>query len=268
MTIAQDILPATTQGTDEKRQVALLKAVGLDRVAPEQREIALNIASRYELDLLLGHLQLIDGKPYITHRGLLHVAHRSGQFDGITLTEPRLEGGFWRCTATVWRKDMARGFEVPGRYPEGGKNRAYGPEMSMVRAECLALRRAFDVAAPVAEERWAEDAESAVTAEVPKGRTLAETARLRAESLAAAVEAEAPPPQDAPQQAPEPEAAPDASEPVEEAVVAALCDASSDPALGEVEQCSLRAGHEGQPGPRRHQSASGTVWPVAKAGRS
>jgi hypothetical protein len=261
-----DMIPATTQTTDEKRGMALLKAVGLDKVAPEQREIALALADRYELDLLLGHLQLIDGKPYVTHKGLLHVGHRSGVLDGIEDTTPVLEGGFWRCTSTVWRKDMTRGFAMPGRYPERGKNASYGPEMAMVRAECLALRRAFDVAAPVAEERWAEQAEAEVTEPV-KAKSLTELARLRA----AAVEAPLPefkpaPAQEAPQQPQEPEAPSSAADEPIEATAVALCDAKSDPKLGDVEDCSLPAGHESQPGPRRHQSAAGTVWPVAKGG--
>lgn len=244
MTAPAPALPATTQATDDKRALALLKAVGLDKVAPEQREIALAIADRYELDLLLGHLVLIDGKPYVTHRGLLHVAHRSQLFDGIELTEPRLEGGFWRCTATVWRKDMGRGFTVPGRYPEKGRNGSYAPEMSMVRAECLALRRAFDVAAPVAEERWAEDAEQSVAEQAPR-KSLSELARSRAEAVAA---------QDAPQQAPEPEAAPDAAPEAEEAVATAVCGAKS-PYEGSSDFCRLAPDHK-----RTHKGEGPETW--------
>ena len=40
--------------------VALLKAVGLDRLAPEQQKLALAIAERYDLDLLLKHLVMIE----------------------------------------------------------------------------------------------------------------------------------------------------------------------------------------------------------------
>ena len=68
--------------------MALLRAVGLDKLSPPQRELALNIAARYDLDLLLKHLVMIEGRPYITRDGLLHVAHRSGQLDGIETTEP------------------------------------------------------------------------------------------------------------------------------------------------------------------------------------
>ena len=72
-------LPLNSRTTPEaRRKLALLKAVGLDRVPPEQRELALAIAKRYDLDLMLKHLVLVDGRPYVTRDALLHIAHRSG----------------------------------------------------------------------------------------------------------------------------------------------------------------------------------------------
>jgi len=180
--VTETTLPATTQSTEEKRGIALLKAIGLDKVAPEQRELALAIADRYELDLMLKHLVLIEGRAFITRDGLLHVAHRSGFFDGIEVEAPTLVDGFWRATATVYRKDMTRGFRYPGRYPEAGKNRAYGPEMAIKVAESMALRRAFDVAAPSADEKWADDA-TASASEPVQAQSLADIARAKAEAL-------------------------------------------------------------------------------------
>jgi hypothetical protein len=140
--------------------IALLKAVGLDRAAPEQRDLAIAIAGRYELDLMLKHLVLIEGRPYLTRDALLHIAHRSGQFDGIGTTTPEVVGDEWRCTATVWRKDMTHPFVYGGRYPAKGGNQKFAPEMAIKVAESMALRRAFNVAAPVAEERWDVDVPS------------------------------------------------------------------------------------------------------------
>src|SRR5512137_1235913 len=165
-----DILPATTQTTDEKRGVALLKAVGLDKVAPEQRELALNIADRYGLDLLLKHLVLIEGRAYITRDGLIHIAHRSGVFDGIEVTPAEKSDGYWRSTCSVWRKDMTRPFTYHGRYPASGGNAKYAEEMAVKVAEVAALRRAFDVSAPTVEERWEEVEVPAA----PKASSLAE----------------------------------------------------------------------------------------------
>jgi uncharacterized protein YbaA (DUF1428 family) len=145
---------ATVPSVTDPRELALLKAVGLDRVSPEQRELAINIAKRYDLDLMLKHLVIIDGRPFITRDALIHIAHRSGQFDGIQTTRPEVVDDEWKCTATVWRKDMGHPFEYDGRYPTKGGNQKFAPEMCIKVAESMALRRAFDVAAPVVEERW------------------------------------------------------------------------------------------------------------------
>jgi hypothetical protein len=143
---------------DDKRQAALLKAVGLDKVPPEQRELAMAIADRYGLDLLLKHIVLIDGRPYITRDGLLHIAHRSGVFDGMEVSDPTIvdigPGKFWSARCSVYRKDMTRPFTYAGRYPTQGGNQKFAPEMATKVSEVMALRRAFDVSAPVLEERW------------------------------------------------------------------------------------------------------------------
>jgi len=156
MTIETAIAP-TEQETDRKRKLTLLRAIGLDRVSPEARELALAIAKRYDLDLLLHHAVIIDGRLYVTRDGLLHVAHRSGQLDGIETTPPELVDGFWRSTCSVYRKDMSHPFTYAGRYPEKGSNAKFGPEMAVKVGEVMSLRRAFDVAAPTAEERWDRD---------------------------------------------------------------------------------------------------------------
>lgn len=232
-TMVPATIPATTQTTDEKRGLALLKAVGLDRVSPEQRELALAIADRYELDLMLKHLVLIDGRAYITRDGLLHVAHRSGLFDGIEVDQPVLDGDHWRSKATVYRKDMARGFTYHGRYPKAGGNAKYAPEMAVKVAEVAALRRAFDVSAPTVEEQW-----EGVTLPAPEAvtvkPTLAELARQKAETV----------------QEPEP------TEPVEEGVVRPV-DETPEPLAaatgvcaegspyGDGSTCAKPAGHKG-----------------------
>ena len=199
---AETILPVTTQSTDEKRGIALLKALGLDKVSPEQRELALAIADRYQLDPMLRHLVMIEGKPFITRDGLLWVAHRSHQLDGIEVSEPVKVDRYWRAVCTVWRKDMTHPITYRGRYPAGPKN---DEEMAIKVAESMALRRAFNVAAPTVEERWASD-----DAEIPPPATerpsLADLARAKAEAVKAEPEAT---PDDAPTQ---PETAPAAEE--------------------------------------------------------
>lgn len=180
----------TAEPTEHGRKLALLRAIGLDKASPDQRELALNIAQRYELDLLMKHLVLIDSRPYITRDGLLHVAHRSGQLDGITTSEPVVVDEFWRATASVYRKDMSHPFTYTGRYPTKGGNAKFAPEMAVKVAEVMALRRAFDVAAPTAEERWDADvpAEPAAPAPTLAERAAAARAAIAAEPQEAATE--------------------------------------------------------------------------------
>ena len=170
---------------EEARSAALLKAIGFDRLAPEQRELALGIANRYGLDPMLKHIVLIDGRPYITRDGLLHVAHRDGQLDGIVTTDPVLgEDTYWRSTCSVYRKDMTHPFTYTGRYPSQGDkiNKKFAPEMAVKVGEVMALRRAFDVAAPVAEERWdVPDAVADVQAPAPV--SLADRVAQKAEAV-------------------------------------------------------------------------------------
>lgn len=218
--------------------------------------------------------------------GYRSIAERTGEYRGVT--EPdfgemvtdtrgahpewarvgvRREGRETQYATAYWDEFVP----APGQSGKGDQMWRKMPRNQLAKcAEALAFRKQFphvfgdvytDDEMHQADSRSAADAQAAQVAAIPAGRD-------RIAARRAQIAQPSQPFADAPQQAPEPEAAPVAAEPVEEAVVAAPCDASSDPALGEVEQCSLRAGHEGQPGPRRHQSASGTVWPVAKAGRS
>lgn len=171
-----ETLPATTQSTTEKRELALLKAIGFDKLAPEQRELALSIANRYDLDPMLKHLVIIDGKPFVTRDGLLWVAHRSNQLDGIEVTKPVLVDGYWECEASVYRKDMSRPFTFPGRFPKAGRNAAYAPEMAIKCAESMALRRAFNVAAATVDERHGDEAPVDVPSASAGAPSLAERA--------------------------------------------------------------------------------------------
>lgn len=177
-------MTALVTAPTDPRELALLKAVGLDRVSPEQRELALHIATRYDLDLMLKHLVLIDGRPYITRDGLLHIAHRSGVLDGIETTDPVLgDDGYWRVACSVYRKDMSRPFTYTGRYParsaERSHNAKYAPEMATKVGESMSLRRAFDIAAPSVDERW--DAHEVPDAPpVPVRMTLADRVAAKA----------------------------------------------------------------------------------------
>lgn len=249
---AQGALPATTQGADlSKRELALIRALGFDKLTPEVRELTLAIADRYDLDPMLRHLVMVEGKPFITRDGLLWVAHRSGVFDGIEVTLPEKVDRYWRCTASVWRKDMSRPTVYPGRYPAGAKN---DEEMAIKCAESMALRRAFNVAAPVLEERWAM--EDAPADQPSKPKSLAAVARERAAAVftdaAPAAEPAPEPPADEIDEAEAVEVPADwqpaePPQPVQDALCAALRP------YGDNSTCALKAGHQ-----KNHKSAEGT----------
>lgn len=126
----------------------VLSYLGLNPSDPRSQAVVA-VAQRYDLDPLLKHVIVIPkGGVYITRDGLLHVAHRSGQLDGIVVEqEPTLseDGREWVSRVSVYRKDMGHPFTFPGRYPVNGGNRDYAQEMSLKAAEAHALRRAFDV---------------------------------------------------------------------------------------------------------------------------
>lgn len=126
----------------------VLTYLGLNPDDPRSQAVVA-VAQRYDLDPLLKHVIVIPkGGVYITRDGLLHVAHRSGQLDGIVVEqEPTLseDGREWVARVSVYRKDMAHPFTFPGRYSANGGNREYPQEMALKAAEAHALRRAFDV---------------------------------------------------------------------------------------------------------------------------
>lgn len=139
----------------------VLTYLGLNPDDPRSQAVVA-VAQRYDLDPLLKHVIVIPkGGVYITRDGLLHIAHRSGQLDGIvveqepTLSEDKRE---WVARVAVYRKDMRHPFTFPGRYSVTGGNRDYAQEMALKAAEAHALRRAFDVTGlPALDEQRPEE---------------------------------------------------------------------------------------------------------------
>ena len=155
-----------TVGAFDPRNEQIVKYLGLNPADPKSVAVVA-VARRYDLDPLLKHVVLIVSKKhgtatvYITRDGLLHVAHQSGQLDGIVVEqEPVLsdDGGEWVARVSVWRKDMGHPFTFPGRF-SATADHDYAQEMALKAAESHALRRAFDVAGlPSLDERRAERA--------------------------------------------------------------------------------------------------------------
>lgn len=150
-------------GAFDARDAQLVSYLGLNPRDPKSRAVVA-VATRYGLDPLLKHVVVIpNAGVYITRDGFLHIAHASGQLDGIVVErEPELsdDGKEWVARVTVYRKDMRHGFTFPGRYPVSGQNKAYAQEMALKAAEAHALRRAFNVAGLGAADELRPDAPS------------------------------------------------------------------------------------------------------------
>jgi hypothetical protein len=140
---------------------AVLKTLKLDPREPAVQALVL-VCQQYELDPVLKHMILIQGSPYVTHKGLWHIAHRSELLNGEDIVAQGETSTEWWATVAIYRKDWTNPITMTGRYAKSGTNKLYGPEMAVTRAECLVLRRMFDVSLPVQEERdWEREQEIA-----------------------------------------------------------------------------------------------------------
>lgn len=143
----------------EVDQTAILKHLGINASDPAAQALIL-VCQRYDLDPILKHALLIKGRLYVTRDGLMHIAHRSGKFDGMEVLEQAETPTHFTARVSVYRKDMSRAFTYIGRYPKTGQiAKDYGPEMAVKVGEVMCLRRAFDVALGAAEERWDDEAQ-------------------------------------------------------------------------------------------------------------
>lgn len=169
---------------DEKAVLAYLK---LDPNKVETKA-TFAICQRYGLDPVLKHVIPISGNVYVTRDGLLAIAHRSGEFDGIEVVSVGETTTHWLAEVAVHRKGYAHPFRYQGRFPKSKPMaKDYGPEMAIKTAEVMALRRAFGVSLPAIEEQWeqptVDDTELDVTASLRQAITrrlngLTETERV------------------------------------------------------------------------------------------
>jgi hypothetical protein len=116
------------------------------------------LTSRYSLSVAAGDLQLLDGRWYVTHSGLLHLASRRG-CRGINTT---LQDKFsdlaacrWVFKAVVYKRRSSRGFVGYGDAdPSNVSSLVHGAEMRVAetRAVNRALRKAYGIGLCSVEE--------------------------------------------------------------------------------------------------------------------
>lgn len=131
-------------------QEGVMQALGLNVRDPKVQALAL-VAQRYGLDLILRQVFLIQGTVYVSHAGLLSVAHRSGDLDGIEVTV-REEEKRWVAVAKVYRKSMRIPFTYEDECYKSENTVKDKRKRAITRAERNALRRAFDVGCDVWED--------------------------------------------------------------------------------------------------------------------
>jgi hypothetical protein len=138
---------ARTVNTPVVTWADVLRYLKLDPGSVQAHAVAA-VCKRYGLDPLLNHVRIVEHQVYPTRDGMLHVAHQSGQLDGIVVDEERrntADDG-WTAYVSVWRKDMSHPFRY-GAQCKDREGKPDGPAMALARAERRALRRAFDIVA-------------------------------------------------------------------------------------------------------------------------
>ena len=156
MDTALTTIPRGANGDTSERD-RLVRQLILKNASDDQLRLVLAICDRYGFDPLLKHVALIAGSLYVTRDGLMHVAHASGQLDGIEVEAAQDEEGYWVATVKVHRKDKAHPFTYTA-YQKEHQNlsspawRNAPRAMTVKCGEVMALRRAFDVSLGAAEE--------------------------------------------------------------------------------------------------------------------
>lgn len=164
MTLVQPPPANLANGVTIDRE-AVLNALQLNPRDPKVQALVL-VCQQYGLDPVLKHAVLISGNLYVTRDGLLAVAHRTGNLDGITVEEEGENADEWWAKVSVHVKGQAHPYTYRGRYSKNGTQKKYGPEMAVKCAEVMALRRAFGVTGiATVEEQW-DAHDDAIAAEV------------------------------------------------------------------------------------------------------
>ncbi len=132
----------------------------------KQSKIALNglktLIVRYSVSIAAGDIQLIDGRWYVTHGGLLRIAHRNHCSGMRTAVDKGLSDPAscrWVFRATVYKSSRSRGFVGYGDAdPSNVSSLVHGAEMRVAetRAVNRALRKAYGIGLCSVEELgWA-----------------------------------------------------------------------------------------------------------------
>jgi hypothetical protein len=131
------------------------------------------LTSRYSLSLAAGDLQLLDGRWYVTHSGLLQLASRRGCRGIQTNLQESLSDvgvGRWVFKATVFKSPSSKGFVGYGDAdPSNVSSMVRGAELRIAetRAVNRALRKAYGIGICSVEELGAFSSQPRVSTTTP-----------------------------------------------------------------------------------------------------
>jgi hypothetical protein len=116
------------------------------------------LTARYSLSIAAGDLQLLDGRWYVTHTGLLQIATRRGCRGIRTVIQEKLSdyvAARWVFKAIVYKSGLSKGFVGYGdAYPTNVSSMVRGAELRIAetRAVNRALRKAYGIGLCSVEE--------------------------------------------------------------------------------------------------------------------
>jgi hypothetical protein len=141
-----------------KHNLALAKRLWPGQISREQQHLLKTLSEKYRLSVAAGELQLLENGWYVTHSGLIGLAHRRGcagiavnlltEFCDRTLSR-------WVFKAIVYKRDRTRGFVGYGDAdPSNVSSLVHGAEMRVAetRAVNRALRKAYGIGLCSVEE--------------------------------------------------------------------------------------------------------------------
>jgi hypothetical protein len=166
------------QSVAEHAQVDYTKALaylGLNPASPQAHALVL-VCKRYQLDPLLQHVELYDGKPYIKYSGYLHIANSNPHYEGAECVREWEDGTYNYATVRVHRDDRKFHAERTGKSRKIKKRKdgsRYEDDEADAKAFAQAHRRALRLAFNVDHPEPAED-----HGETPAPGPVVEVARM------------------------------------------------------------------------------------------
>lgn len=189
-------ITTTTAGTPAEWQskIELVKRLVAKGCSNDEFELLCYVAQKHDLDPLAGDVWMIPFqggacKPTVGFHGLIRIAHRTGQLDGIEKGTETVDGELFHW-ATIWRKDCSHPFTARIRAKEYDQSRNplwKGKPWTMGEkvAASHALRLAFTLDGLYIPEEIESPAPRVIDAPIQRNTTIAEVVPTNCHNLPA-----------------------------------------------------------------------------------